>query len=252
MTVRLIRTTPIDIASMLTVDGRPIQQRHPALMRVLAAQGLGDQFILAEPIVTFPTETRPGQIAWYLDSAREPVPIDLLAPDPARQARLHLERLLPRLLLAASSDPGRLLYRALVLASTDGILWTDGSIVAVDWGLVPGGAVEPLPALELTPLFSAMARQDSASIPAPSPSAKERPVDPVEMPPVRSHHLQAAGAPHTASVRSGSRTPWPLLLHLVTGLVFLLLGLATGLRLLDVPISDMRHPWRHANIGSGE
>ncbi len=251
MSVRLIRTSPIEAASMLLVDGRPVQQRHSALMRILAAHGLTDRFVLAEPIVTFPTEMRPGQIAWYLDSAQVPIPVDLLPPHPARQARLHLEQLLPMLLLAASSDSTKLLHRALVLASTSGILWMDGTIVVVDWGLLPEEGGELLPPLELTALFADLASQNPASISVPSPFAKECPADPVEASPVERHHHRAADALLTVPIHFGLRASRPLLLHLVIGLLFLLLGLVTGLCLLGVSTSGALGLWQHTGIGSG-
>ena len=249
MTIRLIRTSSIDTPRLLLVDGRPVQQRYSALMRILAAHGLGDRFVLAEPIVTFPTETQPGQIAWYLDSAREPVPLDLLSPHPLRQARLHLEQLLPRLLLAASSDLTRSLHRALTLASASGILWMDGAVVVVDWGLAPQGNGEPLPPLELTPLFASLLPQGPAPILVPPPFAKERAPDAAWATVAEPRQHLDVGTASLIRVQLGPRRPMPLLLHLVTGLMFLLLGLATGLRLLGVPAAEVLRLGRHARVG---
>ncbi len=221
MAIRLLRTTSLRNVSLLRLGEQPVLQQHDRVASSVRQADLLGLLSFAEPIVTWPTPGRVGHVAWYHDVDDEAVPIDGLRGDDRRRAASRLRDALDLFMrsLDADVDAKRLVEAALVLLSADSILIADGQIVLVDWGLTPSGT-EP-PALAQTPLgpFFSEQAETTADI-APSPTGKAENAGPVPAP----------------------RRYRSLVPHLLIGLVFLLLGLAAGLRLMNIA------PWTGASV----
>ncbi len=213
MAIQLLRTTSLKDVSLLRLGEQAVLQQHDRIASLLRhADPLG-HLSFAEPIVTWSTPGRVGHVAWYYDVDDEEVPIDGLGGDDRQHADSRLRDALDLFMrsLDADVDARRLVEAALVLLSADSILIAHGQIVLVDWGLIPSGT-EP-PALAQTPLGPFLSKQaETTPAVVHSPTAKAENVGPLLAP----------------------RRYRSLLPHLLVGFVFLLLGLAAGLRLMNI------------------
>lgn len=199
--------------------------------------------LFAEPIVTWGNGENPGSISWYADTDGDGTPLQFVPPERRKRLEDGLAVLLGRL-LALRDDPaiGPLLTRALVLASSEGILAVGDQVVLVDWGQVPEGASTD---------SAGLAAQYAATLGPYAPSlAKAPPVSPPPVMPVTPPPLPIAAAAPLAKPQ-GSVAPvwnrWLIPAALATAALFLALGLWLGARAIERQFASRPDTVRIAN-----
>ena len=250
---------------MLQLNGQPVQQRHDELVRLLGQLGLKDRLLFAEPVVTWPSEGKVGKIAWYADTEREPVELATLGGEAYERSAERLRQVFTVITgRALQAKEAALLRAACVMARLEAVLVDGERIVLSEWGVIcvpwSNQFVPELPELAGTPLAPFLpapvpaVAADPADPPppaAPSPGVKEAYPDPMPAPEItpKIAALPAAAAAQATEPALPMASPLPhsypapqqpelggrtreLLWHAATALVFLLLGLAAGLRLM--------------------
>ena len=241
MPPRYIIKTSLAGLHLLTLDGAPVLRLHARLADLLRRHGADAAAgLFAEPVITPPSASLPGSVAWYADLQGVAEPLFTLPADrragPEVALRAALQALAP---LLNDPEAGPLLRRALAIPSTDSILTIGGMVLLTDWGVVADGAgTEDEQAARgaawTNPYFARpdLNRPDLAravATPASMPSAM--PAAPIPMP--------AAAPRYVPPPASRSAWDWALVpAALVTAGLFLGGGLWIGARIVAARVAE--------------
>ena len=241
MPPRYIVKTSLAGLHLLTLDGAPVLRLHARLADLLRRHGADAAAgLFAEPVITPPSASLPGSVAWYADLQGVAEPLFTLPADrragPEVALRAALQALAP---LLNDPEAGPLLRRALAIPSTDSILTIGGMVLLTDWGVVADGAgTEDEQAARgaawTNPYFARpdLNRPDLAravATPASMPSAM--PAAPIPMP--------AAAPRYVPPPASRSAWDWALVpAALVTAGLFLGGGLWIGARIVAARVAE--------------
>ena len=241
MPPRYIVKTSLAGLHLLTLDGAPVLRLHARLADLLRRHGADAAAgLFAEPVITPPSASLPGSVAWYADLQGVAEPLFTLPADrragPEVALRAALQALAP---LLNDPEAGPLLRRALAIPSTDSILTIGGMVLLTDWGVVADGAgTEDEQAARgaawTNPYLARpdLARPDLArAVAAPASMPSAMPAAPIPMP--------AASPRYVPPPASRSAWDWALVpAALVTAGLFLGGGLWIGARIVAARVAE--------------
>ena len=241
MPPRYIIKTSLAGLHLLTLDGAPVLRLHARLADLLRRHGADAAAgLFAEPVITPPSASLPGSVAWYADLQGVAEPLFTLPADrragPEVALRAALQALAP---LLNDPEAGPLLRRALAIPSTDSILTIGGMVLLTDWGVVADGAgTEDEQAARgaawTNPYLARpdLARPDLArAVAAPASMPSAMPAAPIPMP--------AAAPRYVPPPASRSAWDWALVpAALVTAGLFLGGGLWIGARIVAARVAE--------------
>ena len=241
MPPRYIIKTSLAGLHLLTLDGAPVLRLPARLADLLRRHGADAAAgLFAEPVITPPSASLPGSVAWYADLQGVAEPLFTLPADrragPEVALRAALQALAP---LLNDPEAGPLLRRALAIPSTDSILTIGGMVLLTDWGVVADGAgTEDEQAARgaawTNPYFARpdLNRPDLArAVAAPASMPSAMPAAPIPMP--------AAAPRYVPPPASRSAWDWALVpAALVTAGLFLGGGLWIGARIVAARVAE--------------
>ncbi len=144
MAIRLLAGTAFQDRHLVAVNDAPALTAHDRLRDALRQGAPRAMDLFAEPHLD-PREGPPQRASWYGEASADPVPVSSLATTQrliAEQAlRERLEALVP---LLADPATAPLVQAALLVPSTEDVLWTGEAPILVNWGVVPA-AIERSP-----------------------------------------------------------------------------------------------------------
>ncbi len=236
MPPRYISKTSLADLHLLTLDGAPVLGLHARLIDVLRRRGADTAAgLFAEPVITPPSASLPGSVAWYADLQGVAEQLFTLPADrragPEVALRAALQAMAP---LLNDPEAGPLLRRALAIPSADSILVVGGMALLTNWGVVADGAgtEDERAARGAAWTNPYIARPDLArpvAAPAPMPSA---------LPPTPAA-LPAAAPRYVPPPASRSAWDWALVpAALVTAGLFLGGGLWIGARIVAARVAE--------------
>ena len=241
MPPRYIIKTSLAGLHLLTLDGAPVLRLHARLADLLRRHGADAAAgLFAEPVITPPSASLPGSVAWYADLQGVAEPLFTLPADrragPEVALRAALQALAP---LLNDPEAGPLLRRALAIPSTDSILTIGGMVLLTDWGVVADGAgtEDEQAARGAAWTNPYLARPDlnrpdlARAVAAPASMPSAMPAAPIPMP--------AASPRYVPPPASRSAWDWALVpAALVTAGLFLGGGLWIGARIVAARVAE--------------